>query len=422
MTPLLAIDVIDPPDQVPAGEVIAVRLTVRRPPDQPGAVALGGVRSRDEARAAVNTDLLERGLVLGPGDEYTLTLAVRFATPGPADLRDFLVQANPVDQPEYERQLVPLPARPLRVVPSIDRQVAVSVARICAYDQGVKVEVAVGNVGDEEWRDLELAVGPGGAVRAGVTRRRISSLPPGERDRLTFELVVSGQVIEFALAGTSAGQRVEGRRIVPVPQAGDRATAFVPFAFLEPRNLPTDRVTLIPEAGGPPVLPAGGVYQVYGGKTRYLITIHPSDPQTERVELLDAAGQVEVEPRAPDGDGWPFLATVVENPAFTEPARMYYDVRVGGRTLRGELHLSVRPTSLKLWTIAATAGAAVTVKGVAGLAPALLRPDSALDGLFDDPAAFLQRSWTDWLLLLSIPVIRAGLWAADRLTCPFRQG
>jgi uncharacterized protein (DUF2236 family) len=101
---------------------------------------------------------------------------------------------------------------------------------------------------------------------------------------------------------------------------------------------------------------------------------------------------------------------------------MYYDVRVGGRTLRGELYLSVRPTGLKLWTIAATAGAAVTVKGVAGLAPALLRPDAALDGLFDDPAAFLQRSWTDWLLLLSIPVIRAGLWAADRLTSPFRQG
>ncbi len=235
----------------------------------------------------------------------------------------------------------------------------------------MKLEVAVTAVGEVTWEQFELSVGPPGRVLAGVTLRREPVLCPGQR--CVFELVAAGEVLEFAFAGSADGERVTGAQTVAVGAAEDRPPEHSSFTFLEPRSLTTDQVTVQPDDGGPGVAPVGGVYPVYGNKARYLVAIVPSREAAEDVELYGAAGQVEVEERPSAGRERTFLVTVVENPILTEVVRLYYDVALPGKTLRGELYLSIRPTGWKHWRIALTAGAAVTLKGLA----AVTRPSSA---------------------------------------------
>jgi hypothetical protein len=238
-----------------------------------------------------------------------------------------------------------------------------------------------------------------------------------------FELVAAGEVLEFAFAGSADGERVTGEQTVAVGAAEDRPPEHSSFTFLEPRSLTTDQVTVQPDDGGPGVAPVGGVYPVYGNKARYLVAIVPSREAAEDVELYGAAGQVEVEERPSAGRERTFLVTVVENPILTEVVRLYYDVALPGKTLRGELYLSIRPTGWKHWRIALTAGAAVTLKGLAAVTPAVLRPDHTLDDLLTDFWGVFHTQWLDLLQLSSIPVVRGVLWAADRVFWrPYQEG
>ena len=132
------------------------------------------------------------------------------------------------------------------------------------------------------------------------------------------------------------------------------------------------------------------------------------------MRLYAAAGQVEVEPRAKSGRQWPFLVTVVENPMFTQLVRLDYDVQVPGAPLRGEFYLSIRPTGLRRWGFAATAGLAITLKGAASVGPLLLRGDGGADFVLENLHELLERRWLDAGQALSIPIIWAGLWLADR--------
>ena len=206
-----------------------------------------------------------------------------------------------------------------------------------------------------------------------------------------------------------------GERTVAVGAAEDRPPEHSSFTFLEPRSLTTDQVAVQSEDGGPGVAPVGGVNPVHGNKARYLVAIVPSREAAEDVELYGAAGQVEVEERPSAGRERTFLVTVVENPILTEVVRLYYDVALPGKTLRGELYLSIRPTGWKHWRIALTAGAAVTLKGLAAVTPAVLRPDHTLDDLLTDFWGVFHTQWLDLLQLSSIPVVRGVLWAADRV-------
>jgi hypothetical protein len=410
------IEVPDACDCVPAGELVPLRLLIHRPADRDGAVTVPFVSHRDAGRVSLDAELLQREVTLGPGESYALTLGARFHSPGRANLSEFYVQVNPtVGRPA----LVPLPDRPVRVVPSLSRQVETTVERICGYAQGVKLEVQVRHAGEDPWADLEIAVGPADRVRAGVTRHRRAALVPGQQER--FEVVLDGDALELSLAGTACGERVQDRRLLPVPPAEGGPAGRPPFAFLEPRAMTTDRVEVLPEEGGRRVLPERGALPVTAGR-RYVVTVYPSHPGAKGVGLLGASGQAEVEPMKPEGGAWSFMLTAVDNPWITELVRLYYDVQTPGRVLRGELYLAVRPSSGKLWAIAATAGAAVTLRGLTALAPALLGPGRLWDDWASGLPGLLQRRWADWLQLLSIPLIRVGLGLLDRLTRPFRVG
>ena len=420
MNDFLALDVDELWDRVPVGEVVPLRFGVALAADAPFAVTIpaGGVR---HPTAHLSTDLLLRDVTLSPGDTACVTVGARFDAPGPQDLRDFEVQVNPVGRPPSERGLVHFPAHPFRAVPSLAAALDFEVTRVCAYGDAVKVEAVVTNVSAVALTEVELRFGPAVAVRAGPLVRREPRLPAG--GSLSFDLVVAGGEVALAAAATVAGERVESRRVRAVPgEAAADAAAPGKFGFLEPRALTTDRVTLTPEGGGAELSLIGGVFPVSGGKSRYVVTVHPSHPQASSVRLYAAAGQVEVEAHAKSGRQWPFLVTVVENPMFTQLVRLDYDVQVPGAPLRGEFYLSIRPTGVRLWAFAATAGFALTLKGAAAVGPLLLRGDGGLEYVFENLPELLQRRWLDGVQALSIPIIWAGLWAADRVWRPLQEG
>ena len=419
MSPLVTIELLDNWDRVPVGELISLRFVVSRPSDSvaPIEIPAGGVT---HPTALLNTDLLLQDLTLFPGDTTSITVGVRFEACGIADLSAFSLLLRTTGE-VVKRPSVPLPAHPFRVVPSLDRAVGVQVTRICKYDNAEKVEVVVLNQSSSDMTNVELTIGPPDSVRAGPLRRREPRLRP--KQEIRFDLVVACETIEFTLAATIDGERVECKRSLAMPSRehhhADTPTAFV---FLEPRALTTDRITLVPEGTSAEVTGTAGVFPVRGGKSRYVLTVYPSHPQATSVRLYSAAGQVEVEPITKPGHQWSFLITIVENPMLTQLVRLDYDVQVSGTPLRGELYLSVRPTNWKLWGFAATGGLALTAKGVAGLGPALLRYDGGVDGLVEHMGNLVELRWFDWLQVGSILVIRGGLWVADRVWRPLQEG
>src|SRR5262249_37311547 len=147
-----------------------------------------------------------------------------------------------------------------------------------------------------------------------------------------------------------------------------------------------------------------------GGKQQYAVTIYPSHPQAEDVDLTEAPGQAEVEEMKSEGRAWSFLVTIVDDSWLTQLVRLYYDVGIpGGRVFRGELYLLIHPSNAKLWAIAGTAGAAITIQGFTTLVPAVYNLER-FSGLVD----LLQREWVACLMAISIPLFRGGLWLLDR--------
>jgi hypothetical protein len=414
---LVLLEVPDAPDAIPAGEFFPLRLLIRRPPDRRDAVTIPYVNYRGPGRVLVNTDLFQHEVRLHPGESYVLTLNVQFQAAGPANLSDFYVQVNTANE---RRLLVRLPDRPLRVVPSLRQHLETRVERICGYEEGVKLEVFLENKGETTWDDLEVAVGPVERVRAGLTCHRRPKF--AARQQESFEVVIDGDAVELSLAATAAGERAMERRSLPVPAAHGRANGHRPFAFLEPRALSTDRVIVRPADGGREVQPVRGTYPVTAGQQEYVVTICPSDPRAIDIELLRAPGIVEVERMKCERKEWSFLLSVVGDSWLTRVVRLYYDVQLPERVvLRGELYLAVRPSSPKLWALATTAGAAVTLRGVTALAPTLLHPEFMREDLLSSVSELLGRRWTDWLAFLSIPLIRGGLGLLDRLVRLFRE-
>lgn len=420
MSRLVTIELLDHWDRVPIGETLSLRFVVSRPADASGAVVVpaSGVKVRG---ATLNTDLLSQDLTLHPGDTVCLAIGLRFHAIGPRNLNEVAVQVNPVGRPDHERDLIPLPDHPFRVIPSLEKSLRLALTRVCGYDDAVKVEVVAKNITDSDITDVELVVHPADCVRSGPIRRR-ELLLGGDKDS-RFDLVVTGSVLELGLTATVDGERVEGMRTLSIPTTEQmRSDSHAQFTFLEPRALTTDRVTVVPEGSATEVMPTGGVFPVRGGKSRYVLTVFPSNPQASSVRLYAAAGQVEVEPLAKPGRQWPFLLTVVDNPTLTQVVRLDYDVQVGGSPLRGEVYLSIRPTWTKTWGLAATAGFALTLKSGSVLLTAAARSDGGFEDVLTNWHELLQRRWWDWAQLGSIPLIRGVLWVADRAWRPFQEG
>ena len=298
MFPPVTIELIDPPDDVPAGETVPLRFRVARSADELAAAVIPAEGVLHPS-AEFDADLISDDIVLHPGEVTSVTVGVRLPTPGVADWSAFEVQVNTPDGVSRDGTLVPLPARPFRVVPSLDRGLELALTRVCTYGVAVKVEVVARNASAHDITSLELAAGPAAAVRTGPLKKCVAKLRPG--DEVRFDLVVAAPEVEFAIAALIGGERVEGRRARAVPGGGDsRPDAPRPYTFLEPRALTTDRVALAAERGGAELTARKGIFAVNGGKSRYRLTVYPTDLRARGVRLYSAAGRVEVEDHPAD--------------------------------------------------------------------------------------------------------------------------
>lgn len=419
MNPQVTIELIDRWNLVPAGEWVSLRFKVSRPVEStdPVFVPADGVGS---STATLNRDLFLHDVVLNPGDSVSFTVGVRFDAAGALDTNCFRIQVNPVAGSGRENEIVRFPSHPFRVVPSLERALAVTLTRVCEYDDAVKVEFVARNAIESDLTDVELTLGPADVIRAGPLRRRQPLLAPGQEMR--FDLVVAGPSIDLSVAATIEGEHVEGKRTLTVPLIGETSSDNSKlFTFLEPRALTTDRITLAPVGKSAELTASGGVFSVRGGKSRYKLAVFPSHPQAKGVKLYGAAGQVEVGSAQSSNGPWSFDITVIENSVFTQLVRLDYDVEVEGPSLRGELYLSIKPTKTKLWAIAITAGLALTAKGLAALGPVLFRPDEGIEGLAEHMDDLLQRRWFDLFQLVSIPFFWGVLLLTDRVWRIFQE-
>jgi len=372
------------------------------------------IRSRDASIAELDADLFERDLPIQPGEVYRCTVVGYFRNCGTLADPPFVVVAGLGGTARAIRIETP----PIRVVPSLLAETQVVFESICTYDTSTKLDVTLTHVGHTTFENFQLTVGPATAILAGISDQRKPAFAPG--DTIKFTTVVAAVDVELTFDGTASGERVGPvSKVVHVPPVQDTATRPL-FRFLEPKKLTEAKVTLRTLDDEPTLIPqAAGVHDVRGGGTKYRVEIRPTHPQASKVRLSGLSGSVEVTELPANPGTWAFQMVVLSNGVFTAPVALHYDVATPEGPQQGELNLAVRPSSTKLWLVAVTAGAAITVKGVAAVVPAIFSPGDVLDSL----GAALTRVDTLWdvLQFLSIPFIRVGLWFADKVACVFQD-
>ncbi len=402
----ITVELLNPPRRVCVGEEVPLHLVIRCPPGAAPAV-LRTIASRDPATAGLLADLFERDVAIRPGEVYRCTVIAVFRRSGRFPDPLFVVRVGL----DAETRSVRVPTPAIHVVPSLLRELRVGIESICTYECGTKVDVTVTHVGATGFEDLRIVLGPAEAIRAGVSDRIRPAFAFGER--LEFTAVVGGDALELVFEASSEGERVGPVSVVAaIPPVRDMATAL-PYRFLEPKKLTQAEVKISTlDESGQAVRPTSGVHDVYGAGTKYRVEIRPAHPHVSGIRLRGVSGSVEVTDMPSDAGAWAFQMVVVTNRMLTSPEVLHYDVATPEGPQQGELNLAVRPSGTRLWIVAVTAGAAVTVKGLAAVVPALLNPGD----LWSSLSLALTRVDTVWDLLpfLSIPLIRAGLWAVDR--------
>ena len=401
----IEIELLDPPRRAAVNEPVPLRLVIRCP-EGGSPIELRNVASRDRVMAHVETDLFELGLTLSPGEVYHCTAVARFHAPGRVERRLFVVRAGS----DINTRTIDIPTPTIQVVPSLLREIRVTAESVCTYDHGTKVELVLKHVGNTRFDDFRLTLGPPGAVRAGLSECRRRVLGVGDELRLTA--VVAGENLELTFDADLRGAPVGPVPVrVPVPPVRDDA-AVPPFRFLEARKL-TRAAVVVRKTDDTGAMVAGvnGVHTVFGGGTKYRVEVTPDNPQATAVRLRGVSGTVEVADLPADAGTWAFQMVVIGNNVLTAPVALHYDVATPDGPQQGELNLAVRPTGTRLWVVAATAGAALTLKGAAAGASALLSPGEVWASL-GEAATRMDTVW-DLVQFGSIFLIRAGLSVVD---------
>ncbi|MCE9564381.1 MAG: hypothetical protein K8U57_20280 [Planctomycetes bacterium] len=407
----ITIELLNPLARVNVEEAVPLQLLIRCPP-KGAATVLRSITSRDRSVAELDSDLFERDIEIHPGEVYRCTVVAIFHQIGSFPEPLFVVSAG-LDTAN-RRVRVPTPA--IRVVPSLLKEIDVKAESICTYEHGTKVDVTISHTGRTKFDGLRLLVGPANAVSAGVSEQRRPTFAPG--DKIRFTTVVSTNTISLELDASVNGEPVGPvNRNAAVPPVRDVATT-TPFRFLEPKKLTQADVRIFTaDEAGEQVLPNAGMHPIYGGGRKYRVQIKPAHPHASAVHLRGVSGSVEVTDLPADLGVWTFQMVVVSNGLFTSFVGLHYDVATSDGPQQGELNLAIRPSNTRLWTVALTAGAAVTVKGAAAVVPALANPDQ----LWNNLGSALKNVDTIWDLVqfLSIPFIRVLLWFADTVARPF---
>jgi hypothetical protein len=408
----IEIAVLNSPSRVPVNEPVALHLVITCPTGGRPA-ELRQIACLKPKSVELDTDLFERDLVLRSGEEYRCVVTARFLTMERHTDPVFYVQVG--RDTDSWRVRVPTPT--IQVIPSFTNELQVTAESICTYEHGTKVDLAVTHTGLTRFDDFRLLVTPVAAVRAGVSDQRLPAFSRG--DTIKFTTVVTGAQLELTVDGTVGGERVGPVSFpVAVPAVHDIETNQ--FRFLEPKKLTQAAIRLFTMDEERADIPyVSGSFTVYGGGEKYRVEIKPAHPHAQEVKLRGASGVVEVTEMPPEAGTWAFQMVVVSNAVFTTSVALHFDVLTPDGAQQGELNLSIRPRNSKLWIVAATAGAAVTVKGAAAVVPAVLSPNDPM-ATFQAALMKVNNLW-DLLQLCSIPGIRAGLWLIDRILRPFQD-
>ncbi|MCS6863507.1 MAG: DUF4126 domain-containing protein [Gemmataceae bacterium] len=403
----LSIDIGDFPDRVCSGERIIVRVTIRNA-SHGRSTELRSLESRKPQVAQIESELFERDIILGPGEEYHCDVAVRFLREGTFPAPHFALNAG---RDPHDR-IIDFPTPDITVVPSLNRELRVTIEPICTYEHvGTKLDVHVEHIGTHRLTDFHLRLGPREKIRSGYVEQKRPEFKPGEV--LRFTVVVDAE--ELALtAEASAGSQMTGPVTWRLPvQTISSAATTAPYRFLEPRKLSdadielrsiNENATLVPFYRGAFIVTTG---------QKYRLVIRPHHPHVEDVHFLSHRGVAEVE-RLPVRDGtWEFLLQLVSNSKWSTTSVLHYAVTTSDGPQQGELVLLIRPTLKGQWTLAATLGAAVTVKGLAGIAPALANPEGFWKSLVAAPENL--GSLLNVVAAVSIPLIWIGIWSINAL-------
>lgn len=410
----ISIELLNSLDRVHANELVPLHLQIRCASNVSQA-ELRHIGCLAPMVAELDTDLFERDLKIGPGEVYRCAVSARFHEPGTHPEPLFFVQVG--RDKESRRVRVPTPT--IRVVPSILNELRVSAESICSYDHGTKVDVKVTHIGTTRFNDFRLTVEPLASVRAGVSDQRRPVLEPGQVVKFTTVIAADELILTFDAAAD--GERIGPvSRPLPIPLVRDSATTS-PFRFLEPKKLTQAEVQIhtLDEAGER-VVAKSGVYVLHGGGTKYRVAIKPAHPHVEEVRLRSVSGSVEVTDMPAEKGTWAFQMVVLTNSVFTTSVVLHYDVTTPEGPQQGELNLAVRPQSSKLWLVAATAGGALTLKGIAGVVPAFMG-SGEIWSTFGEAFAKVNTLW-ELAQFFSIPIIRVLLWLADKVIWPMQDG
>jgi hypothetical protein len=398
------IELLNSLDRVHANEPVPLHLLIRCSDVESAELRQIGCLKPNAAE--LDTDLFERDLVIRKGEIYRCVVSARFRETGTHPDPLFFVQVGR----DKESRRVRVPTPPLRVVPSLLDEIEIRAESICTYEYGTKVDVTLSHRGSTRFEDFRLSLGPAESIQAGVSDQRRPLFEKGQQVR--FTTVTDAGHIQLTLDARVGSEQVGPVSFtLAVPPVRDTATT-APFRFLEPKKLSQAdiQISTLDEARTK-VLPHSGIHDVYGNGTKYRIEIRPAHPHVSAVKLRGVSGSVEVTEMPSDTGSWAFQMVVLTSNVLTTSVGLHYDVTTPEGPQQGEVNLAIRPSSTKLWLVAATAGCALTVKGVAAAMPAIVNPGEYWDVL-SEGVTHIHQVW-DLLQFLSIPLLRFALWIID---------
>ncbi len=280
----------------------------------------------------------------------------------------------------------------------------------CTYEHvGTKADVRVEHIGTNQLANLRLQLSPQDKIRAGYAEQYRAEFKPG--DDLHFTAVVDADQLALTAEGTNDGQVTSPVTWTRPVQAVQTATAMTTYRFLEPRKLSDADIELRSISEEAAVVPLQHGAYVLKARQKYRLVIRPRHPHVEDVHLLSHHGVAEVESLPVREGAWEFQLQLVSNSTWSTTSVLHYAMVTSDGLQQGELFLLIRPSAGRQWTLAATLGAALTIKGLAGIGLVLTNPE----GFWKTLAATLENF--SFLLniayFISIPLIWIVIWVGN---------
>ena len=165
---------IELPKSACAQEWIPLLVKVKRPDCCSSGIVIRNIGTADKS-VQIDLDFLDRELIVRPGEEYRFTVPI--LVPGQRDLSFdiFKIQIHEENTDQRDDYSKPLPAKKIRVSPSIGKEVKVWLEPICQYDEGTKVVLRVKHQGSTPFENLTVNLIPEKAIWSGKARKNSTS-------------------------------------------------------------------------------------------------------------------------------------------------------------------------------------------------------------------------------------------------------